>query len=130
MLTSSLNCIRLLILYKFAFDFSLFHRKVTVFCCIAITLIKLGLYQYFLGQNQYSVFLSQFQYKILMNQYSWRHCLGLEATAPGNIPDLCYKYPVKLPCCGEGTGGTSTNHQNLYMHSKDYLVHYASHIMQ
>ena len=36
---------------------------------------KLGLYQYFWGQNQYSVFLSQFQYKILMNQYSWRHWL-------------------------------------------------------
>ena len=65
MMTSSLvsdsivDCF--VVVYKFAFDYSLFHRKVTVICYIAITLIIGSLYQYFWGQNQYSVFLSQFQ---------------------------------------------------------------------
>ena len=43
MLTSSLVSDSIVetfvVVYKFAFDFSLFHRKVTVICCIAITLI-------------------------------------------------------------------------------------------
>ena len=58
MLTSSLNCIRLLILYKFAFDFSLFHRKVTVFCCIAITLIIGSLSVFFGSESVFSIFVS------------------------------------------------------------------------
>ena len=74
MLTSSLVSDSIVVVvYKFAFDFSLFHRKVTVVCCIVITLIIGSISILGVMQNQYSVFLSQFQYKILMNQYSWRH---------------------------------------------------------
>ena len=46
------------VVYKFAFDFSLFHRKVTVICCIAITLI-IGSLSVFLGlESVFSIFVS------------------------------------------------------------------------
>ena len=59
MLTSSLVSDSIVdtfvVVYKFAFDFSLFHRKVTIICCIAITLIIGSLYQYLWGQNRISI---------------------------------------------------------------------------
>ena len=46
------------VFYKFAFDFSLFLRKVTVICCIAITLI-IGSLSVFLGsESVFSIFVS------------------------------------------------------------------------
>ena len=59
-----LSCIRLdsiipfVVVYKFTFDFSLFHCKVTVICCIAITLI-IGSLSVFLGsESVFSIFVS------------------------------------------------------------------------
>ena len=64
MLTSSLisNSIvdTFVVFYKFAFDFSLFHHKlkVTVICCIVITLI-IGSLSVFLGsESVFSIFVS------------------------------------------------------------------------
>ena len=54
MLTSSLVSDSIVdtfvVVYKFAFDYSLIHRKVTVICCIAITLI-IGSLSVFLGSE-------------------------------------------------------------------------------
>ena len=62
MMTSSLvsdsivDCF--VVVYKFAFDYSLFHRKVTVICYIAITLI-IGSLSVFLGsESVFSIFVS------------------------------------------------------------------------
>ena len=60
MLTSSLVSDSIIdtfvVVYKFAFDFSLFHRKVTIICCIAITLISISV---FMGsESVFSIFAS------------------------------------------------------------------------
>ena len=62
MLTSSLVCDSIVdtfvVVYRFAIDFSLFHRKVTVICCIAITLV-IGSLSVFLGsESVFSIFVS------------------------------------------------------------------------
>ena len=63
MLTSSLvsNSIvdTFVVVYKFAFvDFSLFHRKVTVICYIAITLIIWSLSVFLGSESVFSIFVS------------------------------------------------------------------------
>ena len=61
MLTSSLNLVSdsivdtFVVVYKFTFDFSLYHRKVTVICCIAITLINGSLSG---SESVFSIFVS------------------------------------------------------------------------
>ena len=46
------------VVYKFAFDFSLFHRKVTVNCCIAIALIIWSLSVFLGSESVFSIFVS------------------------------------------------------------------------
>ena len=44
--------------YKFAFNFSLFHSKITVICCIAITLIIWSLSVFLGSESVFSIFVS------------------------------------------------------------------------
>ena len=61
MLTSSLvsnSIVNTSVVYKFTFDFSLFHRKATVICCRAITLIIGSLSVFFGSESVFSIFVS------------------------------------------------------------------------